>query len=107
MKFIIHIETRGFLASPPSGQGRCVLGIARVDEEAADGTWARVHVFVMAPGGEVDVPVVELKLDVASAVGEVPAYDYAPGLGVGSYSLDIKELTGIKLNARKQENCGR
>lgn len=48
---------------------------ARVYEEARDAAWARRAVFVAAPDGKVDAPVVQCERDVGEGVCEVPAYD--------------------------------
>ena len=61
-----------------------------VDEGASDGTGPGVDVLVRAPAGKVDVPVVQLELDVAGRVGEVPADDDAALLGVGRDARDVE-----------------
>jgi hypothetical protein len=40
-----------------------------VNEQAADDAGSAVHVFVVTPCGEIDIPVVKFQRDVANGVG--------------------------------------
>lgn len=118
-----HAETRALLATPPAAQawpeaqalladlvaalgGRRDVAVALVDEESADDTWPAVHVLVVAPRGEVDVPVVQLQRHVADGVGEVPADGDAALLGVGGDGGDVEELARVVLDAREEQQGG-
>lgn len=81
--------------------------VAFVDEEPADHTGPSVHVFVVAPCGEVDVPVVQLQGYVADGVGEVPADGYVEGLAVSGYGFHVEELARVELNAWEKNEGGR
>jgi len=70
-----------------------------VHEEAGDGARAGVHVLVIAPGGKVDVPFVELDVDVAYGVREVPANQDIFGVRVSGDGWDVEVLAGVVLNA--------
>ncbi len=82
---VVHLEAYRLVAAPPAAQARSVAFFAAgfflhiydavlfVHKEAGDGARAGVHVLVVAPGGEVDVPVVQFDVDVANGVREVPA----------------------------------
>ncbi|KAF4619095.1 hypothetical protein G7Y89_g14752 [Cudoniella acicularis] len=73
---VVHRETGVFGAAPPPGKsvGRVGrgFGMLGVDEEASNGAWSAVEVFVAAPDGAVDIPVMERKGYVADGVGEIP-----------------------------------
>lgn len=48
----------------------------------------------------------EMERDVTGRVSEVPAYNYAMGLGEGGYGGDVEELAGVELDAgEKEEGC--
>lgn len=88
-----HLETTFFVAAPPATESGSVyqlwcfilgfslstidiawryffyFSVALVYEESAYDTGAPVHVFVVTPCCEIDVPVVELEGDVAHCVG--------------------------------------
>ena len=65
------------VVAPPTTRAdqRRIGPMALVDEAAADRVRARVDVLVVAPHGEVDVPVVQADGDVARRVGQVPSHE--------------------------------
>ena len=107
---VVHLEPHRLVAAPPAAQPRSVTFFAPafflhvygavlfVHEEARDGAGARVEVLVVAPGGEVDAPLVQLEVNIANSVREVPAYQDAFGVRVGGDVGDIKVLAGVVLD---------
>lgn len=69
-------ETTGELVAPPSCQAKSVE-VTLVNEDACGSAGTRAKVLVVAPHGEVDVPVVELEESVSCGVCAVPSYDTA------------------------------
>ena len=77
--------------------------MAIVDEDRTDRARPAVQVLVRAPGGEVDVPVVERELDVAGGVGQVPADEGAGRVtGIGQ-PLDLLELARREVDAGQED----
>ena len=69
------------------------LSMSLVHEETADNTGSTVHVLVVTPCGEVDVPVVQLQWHIAHSMRQIPADRDAVGVTVASYELDIEKLS--------------
>lgn len=82
------------------------FAVALVHEEAGHGAGTGIAVLVRAPGGKVDVPVVQLDLDVAVGVCQVPAYRQTAVLRVLGDCGDIEELAGVVLDTRKKNKGG-
>ena len=82
-------QKAGLLASaPPALEPRDfgVAQVALVDKDARSVPRAAVHVFVAAPGGKIDAPVVQGQVHVPGCMGQVPAYQgprLPPGPGNG------------------------
>ncbi len=77
--------------------------MAFVDECGAETAGTTVEVFVGAPSGEVDPPVVQVEFDVADRVREVETHrgaDLVSGAGDLRHGQD---LTGVVLDARQQD----
>lgn len=117
-KGVGHVEADALVAAVPAGQTRAVgralrvvdkvnLAVALVDKGSGGGSGPGVDVLVGAPAGKVDVPVVQLELDVARRVGEIPADDDASLLGVGGDARDVEQLARPVLDARQQDQGGR
>jgi hypothetical protein len=71
-----------------------------VNEKSTNSSWARVEVFVAAPGGSIDIPVVEIQRDIPDSVSEIPYdKDAQTTSGVGN-GRNIKELACVELDAR-------
>lgn len=47
--------------------------VSLVNEYAADGSRASVHVLIIAPNREINTPVVQMKLDIPYRMSQVPA----------------------------------
>ena len=102
-----------------------------VQVDATNGACSRVKILVRAPGGEVDFPLVQLELDVANGVRQIPA-DVAAlqnrssslsirprlvakevGEAESSYLgmsgsrdlLDVEELAGEVVNTAEEHEC--
>lgn len=122
---VLHAEATALVAPPPATQTRAVdeLGVVVVlgvtvclwffdaavvvvHEEAADDAGAAVHVFVVAPSCEVDVPVVQFEGDVPDGVGEIPAYYYAQAVAVSCDEFDVEELARVELDAGEEDQGG-
>jgi hypothetical protein len=82
------------------------LAMLLVYEESADDSWAAVHVLVIAPCREVDIPVVQLQWDVTGCMSEIPAYFYTQRLAVPCYELDVEGLSRVELYAREKDERG-
>ena len=89
--------------SRPAGAPTQSRAVALVDEDRADRARPAVQVLVGAPGGEVDVPVVERQLDVAGGVGQVPADGRAGGVAGGGQPLDRVGLAGGEVDAGEED----
>ena len=103
----LGVEAHVRIESPPAAQtrDRCVARVAFVDEDRADRARAAVQVLVGAPGGEVDVPVVERELDVPGGVRQVPADDGARFVAGGGEPLDLERLPGREVDAAQEDEC--
>ena len=77
--------------------------MALVDEDRAHRAGAAVQVLVGAPGGEVDVPVVERQLDVPRGVRQVPADDGARVMAGRGEPLDLERLAGREVDAGEED----
>lgn len=75
-----------------------------MDEETACCSWAGVQIFVTAPDGCVDVPIVELERNVTDCVREIPDYEDSLGVGGGCYGWDVEELAGVELDSWEEED---
>lgn len=75
------------------GRASLNLSMSLVHEETTDHTGSTVHVLVVAPCGEVDVPVVQLQWHVTHCVRQIPADRDAVGMTVASYELNIEKLS--------------
>ena len=57
--------------APPAGQPGGAVEVPAVEVEPADGAGAGVEIFVGAPRGGIDIPVVQSELGVARSVSQV------------------------------------
>ena len=68
-------------------------------ETSAHGAGTAIEILVGTPHREIDVPIVQLRRDVARAMGKIKS-DTAPlVLGCGGDPRDVKDLTGIEVRA--------
>ena len=71
-----------------------------VHEKSTDSSWAGVEVFVAAPGGSINIPIVKTQRNIPHSVSEIPYdKDAETTSGVGN-GRNIKELARVKLDAR-------
>ena len=73
---IRHLEASLFAMAPPAVEflhARHWLEVFRVEKDAADTSRAPIQILVRAPGGKVNAPVVQLQLDGADRVRQIPA----------------------------------
>ena len=105
-----HFEPDRFVAAPPAAQSlsktivTCVLfdfAVFFVHKESGDGAGAGIYIFVVAPGSEVDVPVMELHVDVSNCMSQVPANFDAMRMSMGSNCFDVKVLSSVVLYPRQ------
>ena len=95
-----HLEPRSQIVAPPARQSRRGgRRVAFVDEHLGERTGTAVQVLVRAPGGEVDVPVVERERDVAGGMGEVPARQGADRMDRAGQAGDVHDLAGGVVDA--------
>ena len=82
---VVHQEARRLVVAVPALQGLVLRTVTMllVHKSASNGTSTRIHVLVSTPAGKVDVPVVQLQLDISGCVGEIPADENSAGVGVG------------------------
>lgn len=78
-----------------------------MDEETACCSRAGIEIFVAAPDGGVDVPVVELERYVTDCVGEIPNYEDAGLVSGGGDGWDVEELAGVELDAWEEDDSSR
>src|SRR5262249_32882304 len=72
------------------------------DEAAAHRPGAAVEVFVIAPDGEIDLPVVQPQYHVARRVGQVEADHAALAPGGGGDPLHVEDLAGEEIDTAEQ-----
>ena len=57
--------------------------------------WSAIEIFVAAPAGEIDVPVMERQGNVAGGMSEIPANHTAFGVPSFGDAFDLIELAGV------------
>lgn len=84
---VVHLKPSHFITSPPPTQPWPItiftllysfnihFTMLLVDEQSSDGAGSGVDIFVIAPGSEIYVPIMETDIDVADSMGKVPAYE--------------------------------
>jgi hypothetical protein len=89
----------------PSLQSLVLRAIAMllVHESAGNGASARVHVLVGTPTCKVNIPVVQLQLDVSGCVGEIPADEDSAGVSVGGDCGNVEQLAAVVLDAGEED----
>ena len=87
-----HVELLFLEIPPPAGETGTRAEVLAVDIERAGAARPAVQVFVGAPEGEIDVPVVETMRHRADRVGAVEPGDDAALAGGGGDALDVEEL---------------
>jgi hypothetical protein len=124
-KDIVHLEAARLVASPPAAQAWCIFGlflrfhiviaigkaggyfaVLFVDKESTDYARTAVHVLVVAPCGEVDVPVMQLERHVADGMSQIPSNFDTKGVAVTRDELYVKELAAVVLDAGEEDQCG-
>jgi len=75
-------------------------------EETASCSRSGIQVFVAAPDGCIDVPVVELERYITDCVSEVP--DDKDGVKTRECGdgVDVEELTSVVLDSWEEDECG-
>ena len=102
-----HLEALDLVVAPPPGEARQVFGVVfLVHEGTRDRAWTAVQVFVAAPSGEIDVPIVQMHVQVACGVRQVEAGDRPDtmrGLGddVHLEGLAREEVHAAEVNERQ------
>jgi len=81
------------------------LSVSLVNVQACNAAGSRVHIFVSAPGGEVNIPVVELKKYIPSRMCKIPSNKNTLRLSISSDSLDVEKLSSVILDTGKEDNC--
>ena len=123
---VFHAEAAALVTSPPAAQTRPVeqlgiivmLGVAIdfgfldaavvvVHKETANDARPSVHVFVVAPRCEVDVPIVKLEGHVSKSMCQIPAHCYAQTMAVSCDEFDVKELARVELDSREEHKGSR
>lgn len=79
--------------------------MALVDKETANGPWAAVEVFIAAPGGGIDIPIMEVEGDVTDGMGEIPQDKYPLGARMFCYERYVEELAGVELDSWEEKEC--
>lgn len=96
-----HLESRGFVATPPATQSRSVTHLAVFDGGVVYftmlGVYVKsgysagpgVHILVVAPGCKVDVPVVKPYINISDSVSEIPTYVYPMEMSMLGDGFDV------------------
>jgi hypothetical protein len=121
-EFVLHAEAAALVASPPAAQTRSVgylrfvfgrryrldLAVLLMHEQSSDNAGTAIHVLVVAPGGKVDVPVVQLQGHVTNGVCEIPSNYDTERVAVAGNELNVEKLARVELDAWKQDEscCG-
>ena len=74
-----------------------------VHKQSGNRSGPSVDIFIVAPGGKVYVPVVQLQRDVPGGVCHVPANGDAEGVRVCGDGLDVEVLTRVVLDAGEED----
>jgi len=77
-----------------------------VDKEPTSCPRPGIEVFVTAPDGSVDVPVMELERHVTNGVGEVPDYKDRVRVGEVSDGGNVEELARVVLDSGEENEGG-
>ena len=70
-----------------------------MDKDSSSHSGTRIHIFVGAPGCEIDIPVMQLEGDVAHGVSQIETDQSALLVGRSGQVRDVKQLSGNKLDA--------
>ena len=62
-----------------------------------------IHIFITAPGGKINLPVVKIKLNVTRRMRQVPTYSNPLATGSFGNSLHIKNLTVVIVHATEKD----
>lgn len=82
------------------------LPVLLVHIDSTHRTGSCIAVLVGAPGGEIDIPLMHLQLDIAVRMGQIPADSQAAFLGVFGDPGHVKQLPRVVLDARQEnERC--
>ena len=114
-EMVRHGKATLLVATPPAAKSICEraclpisLGycwtdpaIPLVDEQASNGAWACVQVFVRTPSCGIALPFMQLELDISHCMSEVPNHEDTMRVGMCGDSGDVEELAGIELDARQ------
>ena len=97
----MHAEPRVRIVPEPTGQARqlAVGRVPLVHERARHRAGTGVEIFVGAPDGEIDVPIVQRQRHVADRVREIDPDHAAALLRRRRDFLDVEQLTGEKVHA--------
>jgi hypothetical protein len=79
------------------------IAVLLVHESTGDGASTGVHVLVSTPAGKVNIPVVQLQLDVSGCVGEIPADENSAGVGVSGDCGNVEQLAAVVLDAGEED----
>lgn len=74
-----------------------------MDESTSDRTSTCIHILVGAPASKVDIPVVQLQLDISGSVSEVPPNNHAVGMSVCRNGGNVKKLAAVVLNTGEKD----
>ena len=79
---ILHFKSVLDVVSPPACKpltisfnslGPLDLSVSLMNKYAADGSWAGIHILIVAPDREINTPVMQVKLDIPYRMSQVPA----------------------------------
>ena len=76
-----------------------------VDKQSSYSARSGVDIFIITPGGEIYVPVVEMNLDITDSMGKVPTYEKTLRMRMCGDCLDIEVLAGVVLYTWKENEC--
>jgi len=104
-----HEKPALLVVAPPSGEARQIesAGVPFVDEATARASGPTVKVLVVAPDGEVDVPVVQSKGHIPRRMREIKSHNTTlrvPGAGDG---LHVKQLARGVVHSPQQHQSDR
>lgn len=111
MLTIVHLEPRSLIPTVPASQAMPedrlptpsirILNLAMplMHKEPGDRAGPSIHVLVRTPGGEIDIPVMQLQGHIPRRVRQVPADGQALGVRVFGDPCDVEELAAVVLHA--------
>ena len=110
-EMVRRCEAAILVTSPPAAQtiretrsifGGRDLAVSFMHEQPTYGPRAGIQILVAAPGGRIDIPIMEVQGHIAYCMSKVPDYKDAQRAGMGGDGADVEELASVELDPGEQ-----